>query len=136
MDDHDQEAEKQTEKQAEGDFQEQTENQVDDETNDSENRKGKRKATEADAPSPEAEQADDDLLEEALKPVKVDDTRQWTGWCEIESEPVRILPQSSASASPIVLSNPLARSASCSQYNLSVYERRKMCLTPVALGLL
>lgn len=32
----------------------------------------------------------DELLREAVAPVTSDDIREWTGWCELESEPVLV----------------------------------------------
>ncbi|ROT42734.1 cysteine proteinase [Sodiomyces alkalinus F11] len=47
-------------------------------------RNPKRKATE---PVTSHLQMVDDLLREAVAPVTTNDIREWTGWCELESEP-------------------------------------------------
>lgn len=48
-------------------------------------RNPKRKATEAVVTQ---SRLSEDTLKEALAPVTMEDIRQWTGWCELESEPV------------------------------------------------
>ncbi|EGY19136.1 ubiquitin carboxyl-terminal hydrolase [Verticillium dahliae VdLs.17] len=47
-------------------------------------RNPKRKATEAVVTQ---SRLSEDTLKEALAPVTMEDIRQWTGWCELESEP-------------------------------------------------
>lgn len=59
-------------------------------------RNPKRKATEAAAAATsavatrEARQSNI-LLREALEPISKDELQEWEGWCEVESEPVRLL---------------------------------------------
>lgn len=53
-------------------------------------RNAKRKADEV-PDSDESDEAPENLLEEALRPLTDEERAEWPGWIELESEPVRLL---------------------------------------------